>query len=76
VLDLLVAPLVAREDADAQDIGVGRVQDRQDCLHVRAARTGAVLIDVDLAAFLRLRGNGRQARARQQRPRTHGPMDP
>ena len=50
VLDFLIAPGVAGEHGDAEDVGVRGIDQGEDRLHVRAAGTGGVLVN-DYFAF-------------------------
>jgi len=50
--DFLVAPLVAGDDGDAEDLDFGRLEEDEKGLHVAAAGPGAVLVDDDFVAGL------------------------
>src|SRR5208337_2237667 len=60
------------EHGDSQHIGLGRIDQGEDCLHVRAARAGGVLIDDDLAASLR---GGRERRNGEQKEQANDPAE-
>jgi hypothetical protein len=56
-LRLFFDPLVADDERDTEHLDIGRLQEQQDRLHVRARRSAGVLVDDHLAA---LRGGGQR----------------
>ena len=50
--NFFVAPLVAGDDGDAEDLHLGRLNESQERLHVATARAGTVLIDDYFARLL------------------------
>src|ERR1700758_1175370 len=45
----LVAPLIAADDRDSEDLNVRRLNEQRYCLKIASARTGTVLVDDDPA---------------------------
>jgi hypothetical protein len=65
MLHFLVAPGVPSEDRDAKDVGVRRIDERKNGLHVRASRTGGVLVNDDSSFGLRGERQRKERRAEQ-----------
>ncbi len=58
--DFFIAPGVSANYGDAEDLGLRRLNQHGDRLHVAAAGSGAVFVDDDLAAGLRDAERGRE----------------
>ncbi len=53
VLHFFVAPRIAGHHSDTEHVRLRGIHDRKYCLHVRAARAGAILIDNHFVLVLR-----------------------
>ena len=52
MLDFFVAPGVACDHGDTENVRLGRIDQREQRLHIGAAGAGTILIDYDFAFLL------------------------
>jgi len=63
--DFFVAPLIAGDDGDAENVDVGRLQEQKHRLLVGGGGATSILIEDDLAAGLRMGEGGKNENAKK-----------